>query len=125
MRFLGEWGRPKNGRVWRWKTESFTSNRIGSWTLTSLPKYVTSPQDHLGETTSSGLRQETTTPVRKPDLRKTSELFISFKDPERDSISLSGEEADAAWKNFKKAAGSTADRTSAYFEELSEPKEKS
>jgi hypothetical protein len=38
----------------------------------------------------------------EPQLRKRSELFIVFKDPEKESISLSGDEADKAWKNFRK-----------------------
>jgi hypothetical protein len=38
----------------------------------------------------------------EPQLRKRSELFIVFKDPEKESISLDGDEADKAWKNFRK-----------------------
>jgi len=38
----------------------------------------------------------------KPELRKKSEFQLWFKDSER-GISLSGKEADTAWKNYKMA----------------------
>jgi hypothetical protein len=41
----------------------------------------------------------------KPELRKRSELFVGFKDPEKESITLYEYEADKAWKNFKKGCG--------------------
>lgn len=40
------------------------------------------------------------------EVRKTSELFISFKDPDiYPSIKLSGDAADQAWQNFQWACG--------------------
>lgn len=40
----------------------------------------------------------------KPDLRKNSEFVLVFKEEDRDCIALYGEEADTAWKNYRRAA---------------------
>jgi hypothetical protein len=46
----------------------------------------------------------------EPELRKKSELVIVFKDAERGSLTLYGDEADTAWKNFRLVAGPSAER---------------
>jgi hypothetical protein len=52
----------------------------------------------------------------------SSELFIAFKDPEKESISLSGDEADKAWNNFRKVVvGSRWDRLHIGEEEEKKP----
>jgi hypothetical protein len=38
-----------------------------------------------------------------PESRKMSELHLYFKDSEKDSIALFGDEADTAWKNYRRA----------------------
>jgi len=50
-------------------------------------------------------------------VREKSYVHFAFKDPERSGIELYGDEADTAWKNFRKVSGPTLTRLVVHMEE--------
>jgi hypothetical protein len=54
---------------------------------------------------------------QKPEIRQKSEFHLRFKDSKRDGISLYGEDADTAWKNYRLVAGPTSTRLVVHMEE--------
>ena len=45
-----------------------------------------------------------------PKVTKHSEIYIAFKNPDRDGIHLWDKEADCAWKNIRRVVGAMEDR---------------
>jgi hypothetical protein len=61
----------------------------------------------------------------QPDTEAKSWLTIGFKDPDKEWITLHGDEADTAWKNFRRAANIEGEAVVMGLNDLDEMRSKS